>query len=230
MMNCLEFRRLKLADPRRLPEEARSHANGCAGCLAFARSMDESEAALERALAVAVPEGLADRILLRQSGQRRAGWKALALAASIVLAVAAGVIAMNWDDDSGNQARLAIEHVLDEPQSLTTRYNADPERFAEIVRELGGSVREPIGTVRYIKRCPVEQGSGWHVVFETPQGLATLILVPDRPITTASTASLGRWTARVEPIRGGYYALVTDSAESNSAANKLIKQRIGWQT
>jgi len=229
MMNCLEFHRLTLADPRRLPEEARSHANDCAGCLAFARSVDESETALERTLAVAVPEGLADRILLRQSAQRRASWKALALAASIVLAVAAGVIAIS-DGDSASQARLAIEHVLDEPQSLTTHYNADPKRFAEIVHDLGGNVREPIGRVRYIKRCPVEQGSGWHIVFETPQGLATLILVPDRPVTAAATANLGRWTARVEPIRGGYYALVTDSAGSNSAVNKIIKQRIDWQT
>jgi hypothetical protein len=229
-MNCLEFRRLKLADPKRLPEDAQAHANDCPACLAFARSVDESEAALELALAVPVPEGLADRILLRQSGQRRASWKALALAASIVLTVAAGIIAIGRDADSGNPARLAIEHVLDEPESLTTHYNADPQRFAEIVRDLGGNIREPIGRVRYIKRCPVEQGSGWHVVFETPQGLATLILVPDRPIIGAATANLGRWTARVEPIRGGYYALVTDSAGSNSAVNRLIKQRIDWQT
>ena len=229
-MNCLEFRRFKLADPRRLPEEAQAHANDCPGCLAFAGSVNEAEAALERTLTVAVPEGLADRILLRQSGQRRASRKALALAASIVLAVAASVIVTTRDADSGNPARIAIEHVLDEPESLTTYYNADPERFAEIVRDLGGNVREPIGRVRYIKRCPVEQGSGWHIVFEAPQGLATLILVPDRPISAAATANLGRWTARAEPIRGGYYALVTDSAESNSAVNRLVKQRIGWQT
>ncbi len=230
MMNCLEFRRVKLADPRRVPEEARSHANDCPACLLFARSVDESEAVLERTLAVPVPEGLADRILLRRSDQRRASWKALALAASIVLAVAAGVLVTTWETSSANQARIAIEHVLDEPESLTTSYNADPERLAEIVRDLGGNIREPIGRVRYIKRCPVEQGSGWHIVFETPQGLATLILVSDRPITAAATANLGRWTARVEPIRGGYYALVTDSAESNSTVNKLIKQRVGWQT
>lgn len=230
MMNCLEFRRLKLAEPRRLPGDARSHANDCPACLAFARSVDESEAALQRTLAVAVPEGLADRILLRQSGQRRTSWKALALAASIVLAVAAGALVTTWETSSANQARIAIEHVLDEPESLTTHRNADPKRLAEIVHEFGGNMREPIGHVRYIKRCPVEQGSGWHIVFETPQGLATLILVSDRPIAAAATTNLGRWTARVEPIRGGYYALVTDSAESNFALNRLVRQRIEWRT
>jgi hypothetical protein len=230
MINCLEFRRLKLADPRRMGEEGQAHANECPACLAFARSVDESEAALERALAAPVPEGLADRVLLRQGGRRRASRWAYALAASFVLAVTAGVFVATRETDSANHARIAIEHVLEEPQSLTSFYNADPERLSAIVREFGGTLREPLGRVRYIKLCPVEQGSGWHIVFEAPQGLATLILVPDRPIGAAATASLGRFTARVEPVRGGYYALVTDSAGSTSEVGKLLKQRIDWQT
>lgn len=230
-MNCLEFRRLKLADPRRLPEDALAHANDCAGCLAFARSVDESEAALERTLAVAVPEGLADRILLRQGGERRVSRRSFALAATVLLAAAAGgIVIARRDKDSSHEARIAIEHVLEEPQSLTSFYNADPERLATIVREFGGTLREPLGRLRYIKLCPVEQGSGWHIVFEAPQGLATLILVPGRPIGAAATASLGGFTARVEPVRAGYYALVTDSAASTTAVSKLIKQRVHWQT
>jgi hypothetical protein len=230
MMNCLEFRRLKLAEPKRPGEEALAHASECPACLAFARGVDESEAALERALAVPVPEGLADRILLTQSGRTRVGRWAYALAASLVLAVTAGVFVATREPDSAKQARLAIEHVLEEPQSLTTFYNADPDRLAAIVREFGGNLREPIGRVRYIKLCPVEQGTGWHIVFEAPQGLATLILVPDRPVSGAASASMGHWTARVEPVRGGYYALVTDSAGSTSAVNQLLKQRIDWRT
>ena len=229
-MNCLEFRRLKLADPRRMSEEGQAHAKECPACVAFARSVDESEAALERALAAPVPEGLADRILLQQGGRRRASRWAYALAASLVLAVAAGIFVATRETDSANHARIAIEHVIEEPESLTTFHNADPERLSAIVREFGGTLREPLGRVRYIKLCPVEQGSGWHIVFEVPQGLATLILVPDRPISAAATASLGRFTARVEPVRGGYYALVTDSAGSASEVSKLLKQRIDWQT
>lgn len=230
MMNCLEFRRLKLADPRRMSEEGQTHASECPACLVFARGVDESEAALDRALAVPVPEGLPERILLRRGGRRRTGRWAYALAAGLVLTVTAGVFVATQEPDSANRARIAIEHVLEEPQSLTSFHNADPERLAAIVREFGGTLREPLGRVRYIKLCPVEQGSGWHIVFEVPQGLATLILVPDQPIGAAATASLGRFTARVEPVRGGYYALVTDSARSTSEVGKLLRQRIDWQT
>jgi hypothetical protein len=230
MMNCLEFRRLKLAEPKHTGEEARAHASECPACLGFARGVDESEAALERSLAVPVPEGLADRILLRRAGHRRAGRWAYALAASLLLAVTAGVFVATRESDAEALARLAIEHVLEEPQSLNTLYNADAERLAAIVREFGGNMREPIGRVRYIKRCPVEQGSGWHIVFEAPQGLATMILVDDRPVRNVATARLDRFSARVEPVRKGYYALVTDSPESTAAVAGLLRQRIDWRT
>src|SRR5258706_134775 len=57
-MNCLEFHREKLADPRRLSAEAQAHAHACASCAAFARSVDESDQGLEEVLASPVPDGL----------------------------------------------------------------------------------------------------------------------------------------------------------------------------
>ena len=65
-MNCLEFRHEKLADPRRLSAEALAHLEQCALCDAFARSVDESEARLAEMLRVPVPDGLAERAILRR--------------------------------------------------------------------------------------------------------------------------------------------------------------------
>src|SRR5712691_6248359 len=92
-MNCLEFHRMKLADPHRLPPEAQAHAAQCAACATFARSIDEAERDVERALATPVPEGLADRVLLHVHGARPA-WRVWALAASIVLAIGIGLAAL----------------------------------------------------------------------------------------------------------------------------------------
>ena len=52
----------------------------------------------------------------------------------------------------------------------------------------GGEIKEPLGRVRYIRLCPVGTGTGWRIVFETPQGLATLILVPDQHIAAPAAA------------------------------------------
>ena len=93
-MDCLEFRRLLGSDPRVADPAARAHLETCPRCQdAFARAQ-AFEAHIAGALAVAVPEGLADRLLLAQltaERQRRRGfrygWIALAAAAALVVAV-----------------------------------------------------------------------------------------------------------------------------------------------
>lgn len=226
-MNCLDFRRLKLADPRRLPEEARAHLAACAACAASAREVDEAEQALERSLAVPVPEGLADRTILHLRGAHR-GWRRWALAATVLVAIALAAWQLAPGDAPDAYARLAIEHVVMEPESLTTERNADPEAFRAVVENFGATLKALPGRVRYVRLCPVEQGVGWHVVFETPQGLATLIFVPGKEMPRVGTASTAAWSALARPVRGGYYAIVTASAAATTRFDRMIRQSIRW--
>lgn len=224
-MSCLDFHREKLADPRRLSAEARAHAQTCASCSAFARSVDEAERNLEQALAAPVPEGLADRIILRSRTRNRT-WRAWALAAGIVLAVAAGFAGLRPGED--RDARLAIEHVVMEPESFTTMRNAGPEAFRAAVQEFGAAVKQPLEHVRYVTLCPVKGGFGWHVVFETPDGLATLILVPGKPLQAEQKTSTGAWSALARPAKNGYYAIVTTSDAATARAERLLRERVDW--
>jgi hypothetical protein len=226
-MNCLDFRRCKLADPARLPEEARVHAAGCGPCAAFAREVDEKERELERALAVPVPEGLADRALLHSRTSPRAGWR-WALAASVLLFLAAGAWQLLPGKAPDPYARLAIEHVIMEPESLTSVRNADADAFRAVVRNFGATLKEMPGTIRYVRLCPVEDGFGWHVVFETPQGLATILLVPGKRLPAPQTASTGAWSALARPVHGGYYAIVTPSSAATASFDRMIRNCIRW--
>lgn len=253
-MNCLDFHRHKLADPRHLTAAAQSHARDCRDCLAFAQSVDLADARIERALNIAVPEGLAERVLLRHSRATRPAWRAWALAASVVLAVALGFSQFRGippDElksaspnpsaqgvppnestraSSLEYARLAIEHVAEEPDSFTKLFNTEPEIFREAIRSVGAELREPIGRVRYVKLCPWGARSGWHIVFETPHGLATLIVVPDTQIGAAATASVKGWSVVVQPALGGYYAVVTESEKLTVLVDRLVTQRIKWKS
>ncbi len=226
-MNCLEFRREKLADPRRLSSEALAHAGGCPTCAAFAREVDETERTLDRALQTPVPEGLAERVIF-QSTRLRPAWRAWALAASLLAAVGVGFfLGTSWHPDDG-YARLAIEHVVMEPESLTSVQGADPRAFETVVQAFGGSMKELPGKIRYIKVCPVEDGFGWHVVFETPEGLATLILVRGKQPSRPETASSAGWNALARPIRGGYYVIVTKSSAATSRFEKMLRECVTW--
>jgi uncharacterized protein DUF3379 len=227
-MNCLEYRRLKLADPRRLPPDAQAHERECAQCPAFAREVDDMDAAVAEALAVRVPEGLPERVLLRRRPERWR-WTPWALAAGVVLAAALAMYPRE-DAAAGGYARLAIEHVAMEPESLTTERGNDPGALPAVLHSFGGTLKEPVGRVRYVRLCPVEEGTGWHVVFETPEGLATLILVPGKHVAAAADVQSGALNALVQPAPRGYYAVVTTSRESTLAADRLIRRHIDWST
>ena len=228
-MNCLEFHRLKLADPRRVSAEAREHARACAACRDFAQRVDETEAELAHRLSVPVPDGLAERVLLARRRPVRPAWRVWAIAATVVLAVAVAAGVRQWKAPvpAEDYARLAIEHVMMEPESLTMVRNADPALLAAAIDELGGKLKGPIGKVRYIRICPVDDGgSGWHIVFETPHGLATLLLVPDKRIGSSTALSVGSWNAIVQPMPRGYYAVVTASPDTASGVDRMIREQL----
>jgi len=227
-MNCLEFHRQKLADPRRLSTEAQAHVHGCASCTAFARSVDETEHGLEHALATPVPDGLADRIILRSRTPNRAR-RVWALAASVALAAPFAIVFLGKSGrPRDDYARLAIEHVVMEPESFTTERNADAGAFGALVESAGGTLRAPLGTLRYIRLCPLEDGTCWHIVLDTPDGLATLIIVPGRTLSAMQVASTGGWSALARPTPRGYYAVVTTSSQATSRLDRLISERIEW--
>ena len=67
-MNCLEFRRLAQADPYHFPPAAQTHLETCAACQEFVARMRQVNDTVAGTLnQVVVPDGLAERILLRTS-------------------------------------------------------------------------------------------------------------------------------------------------------------------
>ncbi len=230
-MNCLEFRREKLADPRRLPPEALAHLNDCAACRGFAAEVDENEARLAAVLDVPVPEGIAERIILRRKAQTRFSPRLGMLAASLVLTFAFGL--HQWKDAGSQEyARLAIEHVMHEPESFTSTRLADPELLRRVMHTFGGEIQASLGKVRYMKLCPVPEGTGWHIVFEAEDGkLATLILIPAKRMKTdAEQAQVGGWNAVARPGGQGFYAVIADSPDALAKADELVRQRVRWRS
>jgi hypothetical protein len=117
-----------------------------------------------------------------------------------------------------------------EPQSFTVLRDPDPDAFRTVVQNLGGSVKDIPGKIRYLRLCPFEDGMGWHVVFETGDGLATLFLVPGKKPNAAQAASVDGWSAEVHPMQRGYYAVVTSSSSATSRFLQMLRDGIVWQS
>jgi hypothetical protein len=229
-MNCLEFRRLKLAAPHALSPAAHKHPLRCQSCRAFAASVDESEAALARVLAVPVREGLAERILLAQRHPVRPRRVApLALAASLFLATGLGL--QLWRVARAvDQADLGIQHVIAEPAALSHPQASEAANLADAVARLGGHISGPLGEVRHFGICFVGDRLGWHVVLRTPKGTATVLLLPGKTLYARGESTRGGWSAVTEPAGEGSVIVIAETPQTATRVAALLKENIRWQT
>jgi len=234
-MNCLEFRRLVLIRPRQITAEQQAHLERCARCAEFAQSVAHDEAAIEQAMLVPVPEGLAERVLLRHRIRGPNRWSTLALAASLLVAVGVAFYfheAPRQGDEivsaqrSGvnQRAVAAISYVLDrEPQLLTENRAGDPKVMHAALSKLGLSLPANIGSVRYLGKSVLSDGAtGEHIVLQTPYGHVTLILMPEDFLASRLVVSDRNLQALAAPRRDGCYLLIADSAQTLERVEAML--------
>ena len=234
-MNCLEFRRLVLAAPRQITAEQEAHLERCARCAEFARSVAHDEAAIEQAMLVPVPEGLAARVLLRHGIRGPNRWSTLALAASLLVAVGVAFhfheVTRQGDEIVSAQrsgvnqrAVAAISYVLErEPQLLTENRAGDPKVMHAALSKLGLSLPANIGSVRYLGKSVLSDGAtGEHIVLQTPYGHVTLILMPEDFLASRLVVSDRNLQALAAPRRDGCYLLIADSAQTLERVEAML--------
>lgn len=220
-MNCLEFRRLILADPRAPGRGAAAHAEQCPSCKKFLFRTLEEEAALAAGLRVPVPEGLAARVLDRRAALRRrlVGW---ALAASLLIAVAIAVLVGAPRSDP--VALASIEFVVyEEAQTIAEARPTDWNALARVAREMGLSLPQQLGTMRYICVYPLAGKAAHHLLVSTPLGKLTVLLVPEQPLAARKAATAHGLEAALVPAANGFVAIVGGSPRSVARAERLLK-------
>ncbi len=184
-MDCLEFRRQLGADPRALDRAARVHLDGCAGCIeAHSRAL-AFEARVAKAMAVSVPDGLADRILLAQLtvdrqrqriGRSRVAWVALALAASLVLGV--GLLRHSGSPlPSASLPDLVTAHVVapDERDALKKTIALPTDDIRHAFADRGVTLASVPADVAYVNECGIDKYRTVHMVM--PEGGAPVSVV-----------------------------------------------------
>lgn len=217
-MNCLEFRRSILADPRRPGAEARAHAAECPVCGAFLLRAREDEAQLAKALRVPVPDGLRVRVLGRIGGARPR-W--LALAASVLIAAAIALIAALPRPDP--VALAAIDFVVfEEAQSIVDAKPADMKALIAAARKMGVWLPAQLGEIRYICDYPFAGGKAPHFLIKTALGKVTVLLLPSTQLAFRAAASARGLEAAVVPASAGSVAIVGDSRRSVLRVETLL--------
>jgi len=221
-VNCLDFRRLALVDPRRMGEEAKAHALECLACREVLERQRESDDRLFAAIQVPAPDGLAERILVARGLQPDRRWM-WAMAATLVLALGLGITGRLYfqKDPLGAEA---IEHVAHEPQSFTTVHAVDDAYLPSVLSEQGLKSVVALGQVTYTRICPMDGRTARHVVIRTAEGPITLFLMPDDPKQRRrQVEESGGMTAVVMPAARGSLTIVAANPAQVLAVEKALR-------
>ena len=180
-MNELEARRRLLAEPRRLPPDLQALVDSTPRLAAFRAELLRVDDEMQRALTQSdVPEGLAERIVLRARYRDRSRW-GLALAASLI----ALAVAVPWHFAAREPAleRAMIEHVVEQVDELRDNAGIEPAVLRASVAALGVDVRDAGYRIRHLANCIVAGREGRHFIVDGPHGVVSFVVLPggERP-------------------------------------------------
>jgi hypothetical protein len=238
-MNCLETRRMLMADPASSHQALASHLAECKSCRQFSLELARQEAVLRIAVEIAVPEHLEERILLQtQLNAHQWHWRKRALnlfggmmrplpafagMATLLLALTAWLMPP-FSAPSVTWVEVALAHVIHEKDALARKGVIPQAELTAALKDYGLSINRDLGTLRFMERCAMPGGQGVHAVIDMPgAGKVTLLLPPIGTPGSHGVARDGGFLAEMMQIGGVSLAVVTESQGTDDSAARQLR-------
>lgn len=226
-MDELEFRRRIMSDPKQRDESINAAISASEQNRLFADEILDLDKRIAKAMAVEVPEDLADRILFNQSSaledkvvRPNFARKAMAMAASVAFVAGLLVGQLNWGNliitpAQASLANTAIKHVIDE-QPFVAKLDERVES-SQINAKMMPFDHQLSDTfpyhVYYLNHCGFGKSNAVHMVFQGEKGKVTMFLTgiaSDKAINFEKDGMAGV----VEPMGNNSLILVGEEGEN----------------
>jgi hypothetical protein len=221
-MNCLEHRKVLLAQPTQIDANARQHLMQCADCKRFYQKLHAFELRLHEALRI--PVGRQNRPVLLSERRSRVlhrprGW--LAMAASVLLALAVGSLWLGAP--SRSLAAAVVAHVVDEPEAYApSNRSVSPEKLDIAFSDTHLHMKPGAFPVTYASRCDFRGHRVPHLVVQTANGPMTVMILTDETVRRSAQFNQQGYRGILVPlpVKGSVAVLerVGDSAGSDAVA------------
>jgi hypothetical protein len=230
-MTCLEARRELAADPGQPSDALRRHVAECDACARALWREQGFDRRLREALSVPAPDELAERLLLTQTTRhrRRLRRPVMALAASLVLALALGVtwqLGVRPVSEAQALNQYVAAHLDHEPQSLTTTTPVNLGTVEKLLNDYGLHLSGEVGNIVYAKRCPTPNGTGLHLVVRTAEGPMTFLYMPEQRVTGRVDLEANGHQGYVTAFGDGAAALVGTPSDALQAVGERLANAI----
>lgn len=216
-MNCLEFRRAILINPRDESTALQEHGIECTACASFKKDQVVFEQKLNDTMNVDIPDGLTAKILLAQSTgkvqtQKRQR-RIYSIAAGLILAVGI-VVGVQINSSFQPVDELVLAHVKNEAKHLKDRLNIKDAKIKAIFKNLNMTVNESLGTVNYAGNCDIRNNeNGAHIVLQGKNGPVTVLIMPAEIISKRQSISDKRFHGVIIPAPRGSFAIIGGHSE-----------------
>lgn len=209
-----------------LPAPIAQHVASCAECQRFAQEMRSLDGAIHRAMAVplaafrtaAAPAPVTVGALTVQRVAQRRYW---AMAASVLLAVGAGIALWAVRSES-TLAAAVVAHMSEEPASWRQTAVIGQTAIDEVITASGLRVRGSLAPVVYAQSCRVRGHLVPHLVVSTNDGPVTVLLLRDETVRRAEDFSDSGYRGVIWPAPGGHGAI---AVLARSPANAQLAAR-----
>ena len=237
-MNCLEFRRRLLIDPHDHTAAFLRHKQECVPCALETERIETLDEQIDRAVKVDIPEGLASRIILKQSFEKHPKTRAslsLALAASVLFAVSViGWLGYRWpisDSVDGYTAlqTAVMEHIDDELAYLQVDYDVSPQAVRMFLKNIGADLRKDLSQrVRYAGNCSIRRNTGAHLVFTGTKGPITVLIMPKERLIEPIAVKSPYFDGVILPLARGSMAIIGEEGEPLQQTADVLRRDLDW--
>jgi hypothetical protein len=218
MIDCAQYRRAVLADPRDANPELATHLESCPDCSAYTQRLLRFEGRLERALRVD-PEERAARPHLHR------GWLAMAASVLVALVVAGGL----WlAAPHSSLAADVVAHMAGEPDAWARTDAAVPSaELGQVLEHAHMRLLPGAGTVSYAQSCMFRGRRVPHLVVQTEMGPITVMVLVHESVSKPVPFDEEGYRGVILPVPGhGSLAVLARGGETNLSAVQRIGARV----
>lgn len=235
-MDDLQFRRSLYADPKNIDAEMQQAIKDDVQKQKFANELNKLEQNLTSALAIDVPEGLADKLILRQTmvshnHQKRKSRVKLALAASVAFAIGLTMNFFQFSSAYNNLSQHALAHVYHEEGRFQNIANSQLTLTSlnQKMSTFGGQFNDLIGEIIAADYCRFDGIKSLHMVFKGENSPITVFVIPhDDKLSVTSDFFDDKFKGKTIQYLQSNIVVVAEKDEQIAKWQDKINQNIQW--
>ncbi len=235
-MDDLQYRRSIYADPTCQDEDVLAAQQTDPAKKEFAQELQQLDEKLKQAMKVPVPDGLCEKLILRQTlashqQKKRKSRVHLALAASVAIIAGLAVNYLQFSSSFTNLGDYALAHVYHE-QDAFSNYDKTQVSLASLNQKMiafDGNFNQSLGQLISADYCRFDGMKSLHLVFKGITDTVTVFVVPkNEQLSFSEYFSDSKLQGESIGFKNANVIVVADKNESLSQWQRAISDNITW--